>query len=292
MYSVGRSAPSVIGKLRRQKCALALGLLVAALNGCAAPAARFHAAADNRGFSHESVMGAGFRHAVFTAVRAAAPEVLHIYLDGDGRPWRAGGRPALDPTPRGDLVLRLMARDPASKVYLGRPCYHGHHRDAGCAAGLWTHGRYAEPIVASMAAAIERLQRRYGHPQLVLIGYSGGGSLALLLAPRLPDVRAVVTLAANFDVQAWTRHHGHTPLRGSLHPLSIAALDADVTQIHAFGLRDRQVPPAITRAIARTQPSARLVPVEEADHGCCWQRHWPELMSPVHGGSSLTPAPR
>ncbi len=81
---------------------------------------------------------------------------------------------------------------------------------------------------------------------VVLVGYSGGGALALLIADRAPAVRAVVTLAANLDLDAWTAHHRYQPLTESLDPLNTRAMPSGC-EIHIAAARDSVVPPSLVR---------------------------------------------
>ena len=194
---------------------LALGLLTAAV-ACSVPANELARRARALGFTTEIVRGAPFDHVTFRGPGPRAPS-LHVYLDGDGTPW-FGGLPARDPTPRAPLVLALMARDPSAALYLGRPCYHGLAGAPGCSDRLWTTERYSEAVVASMAAAVRRIATAEGVERVIWFGYSGGGTLAMLLAPRVPETQEVVTVAANLDVAAWVRHHAIRPLDGSLDP--------------------------------------------------------------------------
>ena len=70
------------------------------------------------------VAGAPFQHLAIYDPAIAASATLHVYLEGDGRPWLDGGtRVAADPTPRDALALRLMQRDGSPSLYLGRPCH-------------------------------------------------------------------------------------------------------------------------------------------------------------------------
>jgi pimeloyl-ACP methyl ester carboxylesterase len=168
-----------------------------------------------------------------------------------------------------------MALDPAPSVYLGRPCYH---RASSCEPWDWTLGRYSENVVQSLQAALEGLPQARTEAGVVLIGYSGGGTLAMLLAERIRHTRAVVTLAGNLDSDAWTRHHRLTPLRGSLNPALRPPLEPGVIQLHLLGGRDRQVPPeAVSQAIAR-QPAARAVHYPDFDHACCWEEVWAAVL--------------
>lgn len=110
---------------------------------------------------------------------------MHIYLDGDGTPWRTETRIADDPMSRNPLILEMMAKDPAAAVLLGRPCYNGLNMSPLCNESLWTSHRYASEVVASMNAAIQQWMSSKKINKIVLIGYSGGGILATLLASRL-----------------------------------------------------------------------------------------------------------
>jgi pimeloyl-ACP methyl ester carboxylesterase len=228
----------------------------------------------------EVVDGAPFGHAVFT--RAGRPSrALHVYLDGDGTPWRAW-RPASDPTPRNPLVLRLMALDPEPSIYLGRPCYHGLSDSAPCTSALWTRERYSEAVVSSMAVALRRMLAARECDRLVWFGYSGGGTLAMLLAPRFSETTDLVTLAANLDVDAWADLHGYTRLLGSLNPARRPPLPAWIRQRHYVGGEDRVVP----QELAARGPIApgTLTVIPSYDHICCWEKIWPDVLARVSKG--------
>lgn len=268
-------------------------LLVAGIAGglaaCAADRATMSAIGAPAGLERVELHGGGFtlfglrRRGAGAGVdveerRAPGRSRLHVYIGGDGRPWLAGDRVAADPTPRQPPVLAIMRRDPNQALYLGRPCYHGGSTTPPCRPWLWTHGRYSETVVAAMADALGRHALEQGVDEITLIGYSGGGVLAMLLAERVARVRAVVTVAANLDVAAWTRLHGYSMLEDSLNPAERPALPEHIRQVHFAGARDRQVPPWLVRQGLRNQPAALVHVVEGADHGCCWPRLWPSLL--------------
>jgi pimeloyl-ACP methyl ester carboxylesterase len=68
-----------------------------------------------------------------------------------------------------------------------------------------------------MARALEGL---VGDNNLVLLIGHSGGALAILLAARVPQVVAVVTIAGNLDTDVWTKLHGYLRLQGSLNPIA------------------------------------------------------------------------
>jgi pimeloyl-ACP methyl ester carboxylesterase len=243
--------------------------------GCRSASERFLMLATERSLRTDVVAGAGFRHLVLSRERVAS-RTLHVYLDGDGTPW-FGDHPAADPTPRDPLVLDLLALDPGPAVYLGRPCYHGLRDTPACAPALWTSGRYSEAVVASLAAATRHLLAERRAERVVWLGYSGGGVLATLLAARVPETIAVMTVAANLDVDAWAAQQRSAPLTGSLNPARRPPLPPRILQRHYVGVRDQVVPEAVTRQ--GVSPGAEVVVRPDYDHRCCWTALWPTVLA-------------
>ena len=247
------------------------------LLGCTTTAPGPEQVASAAGLERGWTDGHGFRHRFYrNRAFADTDKPLHVYLEGDGLPFRTPTRVSPDPSPHNPLALRLLLRDPAPALYLGRPCYHGEAAAPGCTPMLWTNARYGEPVVASMAAALRRLAG--DERPLVLIGYSCGGALAMLLAPRLANTLRVVTIAANLDVAAWAAYHDYTPLSGSLDPARAPPLPQRIAQLHLAGANDRQVPPRLAAPVVARQSSAVLVVLPGFDHRCCWEARWPALL--------------
>jgi alpha/beta hydrolase family protein len=244
---------------------------------CSSPSEHFDRQSEALGFRREVVQGTHYPHAVYRK-GCRASGTVHIYLDGDGVPWIAG-RPSDDPTSRHPLVLRLMQLDPAPAVYLGRPCYNGFAAAPLCASRLWTSARYGEEVVASMAAATRRILEESGYDRVVWVGHSGGGALAMLLAERVPQTTAVVTIAANLDTEAWAAYRGFD-LADSLNPARRPPLPSDILQIHYAGSSDGAVPPAIT-AQGVTGGPTKLFVIEGYDHVCCWKELWPSVLARI-----------
>ena len=250
------------------------------------PALRLSRHALALGMREEIVTGTAFPHVVFLHLREPST-TLHVYLDGDGTPWRRDG-PSPDPTPENPLVLDLMALDRASSVSSGGRAITPAGA-SGCSSALWTAERYSAAVVSSMEAALRGVMRRSGAERLAWVGYSGGGTLAVLLAPRFRETTDLVTIAANLDIDAWTDLHRHDRLVGSLNPARLVNLPATIRQRHYVGSRDRLVPPGIT---ARGPiPRDALVVVEGYDHVCCWKAIWERLVSDLDGPSGA-PASR
>jgi len=255
---------------------LCWGILLFSVGACATPSQQFDRAARQRGFHSRVVDGARFSHLVYERDGASKSDLLHVYLEGDASPRSAIRYRPPDPTPEGGVVLRLMALDPEPSLLLGRPC---HHAVAPCDPFYWTVGRYNEDVVESLVAALESERAARSSPGVVLVGYSGGGALAMLMAERVAATRAVITIAGNLDPTRWTRHHGYTPLSGSLSPAESAPLDPRILQIHLVAESDERIPPGITQEAVARQRGARLHRYEDFDHACCWESIWPAVLS-------------
>lgn len=247
-------------------------LVLVTLQACQHPYRNYQ---QQQGYEAREVQGAQFRHRVIA--RPAPGRFLHVYLEGDGRPWRSRYQVALDPTPPQLLMLELMAQDPAPALYLGRPCYLS-IEDKACHFLWWTHQRYAEAIVESLDAVLDQYASEY--EGLYLFGHSGGGSLAMLLAARRSDVEAVVTLAGNLDIEGWTALHAYSPLDGSLNPRDYP-LPESVAQWHFVGSEDEVIPPALLQRSAKTWPQAQVKVINGIDHSCCWAEQWSRILVQV-----------
>lgn len=256
--------------------ALILGMLVA-LTACSTAPPLSAPTADAR---LALVRGGAFSHR--TIFKPGSGSRLHVYIEGDGRPWVTPRSIARDPTPRSPLLNQLMAADPAPALYLGRPCYFD-TGDAACDdAKWWTSHRYAAEVVDSLHQALAGYAHRYD--SLVLIGHSGGGTLAYLMSTQRDDVAALVTLAGNLNVSLWTQQHGYTPLTGSLDPAQRPALKDSIKQRHYRGTQDERISPAMITSVTGHQPNARYIEIEGADHSCCWASHWPQILQDLAVG--------
>jgi pimeloyl-ACP methyl ester carboxylesterase len=236
--------------------------------------------AVHHGFTGVEVQGEGFRHQIYK--KEGLGELIHVYIEGDGRPWLNPQRVSLDPTSRHPTMLKLMAMDLAPAVYLGRPCYMN-AVDERCNYLWWTSNRYAAEVVESLNAVIDQVSGEASG--VALFGFSGGGALAMLLASRRSDVDVVVTLAGNLDIEAWTQQHGYSALSGSLNPSDQAPLDPRIRQYHLVGSEDRNVTAAMIAPVVSNQVDASLIIVEGYDHRCCWNKLWPEILAMVSADS-------
>jgi hypothetical protein len=255
-----------------------------ALAGCTPPpdargdAARLAAAA---GLHRMDIAAGPFQ--VVAYVRFGGAPRLRVYIEGDGHAWMRRDMPSADPTPWNPVALKLAAEDDAPSVaYLARPCqYIAAGADPGCQIYYWTNGRYSEPVIASMNIALDRLLTASRAQSLALVGFSGGGSVATLLAERRSDVADLRTVAANLDTAAWTTRQKLSPLTGSLNPADFVDRIQDLPQIHFSGAEDTVVTTAILDdflARFRRHDCVRVQVVADVAHGDGWSAVWPSLL--------------
>jgi len=248
------------------------------LAGCASNGARIDKLAQAAGLQKRIVAGATYTHVVYEKRSPSRPGRLFVFLEGDGSPWGSSGmQPAADPTTRNPLALRLMVETDAASIYVARPCYQDQVA-ADCAADRWTAGRYADDIVASMAGTVLSESTRLNAKELVIVGYSGGGALAVLIAERMQNVAAVVTIGANLDVAAWAKHHRYLPLTQSLNPARSERAHP-WREFHFIGAKDAIVPAVTADLYFERYPQAQRLTIPGYDHICCWESDWPALLA-------------
>ncbi len=218
---------------------------------------------------------------------------LVIYIEGDGRVARTLTRPSKDPTPRNPVGLKLALADPSDAVlYIARPCqYLDEEQLSGCSPRYWLLSRYAEEVVAATNQVIDWALESADRPGIPmgLVGYSGGGAVAALVAARRHDVSWLVTIAGNLDHKKWTEIHDLTPLLDSfnprigpkwtsLNPPDYATELQEIPQLHLVGEEDTNIPPSVAESYARAFADRTRIEIEvvpKTDHHCCWEKTWP-----------------
>jgi hypothetical protein len=209
---------------------------------------------------------------------------LTVYIEGDGFAWATANQVSPDPTPTDPLALRLAALDPAANVlYVARPCQFQPPAGAvACDPVYWTSRIYSPEVVASVDAVIGAFARRTSG-RVRLVGYSGGGAVAVLVAAAgLIDVQDLRTVAGDLSSARFTAYHRVSPYSGSLDPADSAARLKGLPQIHFVGGRDDVVPVLIARDYeARMGASVctAVVTVPEAAHEQGWAAAWPAALA-------------
>lgn len=217
--------------------------------------------------------------------RISAPHSpIRVYIEGDGLAWLSKSQPSLNPTPTEPVALQLAARDnSANVVYLARPCqYTGRTDGAPCDMRYWMGSRYAPEVLQSYNEALERLKAQNNAAGFELIGFSGGATVAALLAGQRADVLSLRSVAGNLDHRAHSEVHKVSYLANSLNPPQYAGSLAMIPQIHFIGSDDAIVPRAVYDRYASALPAlncTRAHMVSGARHDKGWIENWPTLLA-------------
>lgn len=214
---------------------------------------------------------------------AIKTDTMHVYIEGDGFAWVNRYQPSMNPTPVNSIVPNLAVKDDfaAHMVYLARPCQYVSLVERDCPSAYWTQARFSPEVVAAMNQAVSQLKYQTKAQKIVLIGYSGGGALAVLMAAQRQDVTIVVTIAGNLDHHAWSRLHQLSELKGSLNPPDFHSKLSMVRQVHLVGGQDSNMPLQIYQSYRAAFPSEADIAVEVVpnfNHQCCWEERWPSFL--------------
>jgi len=272
---------------------LPLAGLAVALAGCAGdPLQHADAVASRAALERQEVRAGLFVLTTYVQARPHAA-VLRVYIEGDGRAWLSRTQVSPDPTPHEAMGLRLAASDDqAALLYLARPCqFTPMARNPACRPAYWTDLRYAPEVIDAMDAALSQYVARLRPARLELVGYSGGGAIAVLLAARRHDVTAIRTVAGNLDHVAVNRWHQVSQMPRSLNPIDVAPRVAHIPQRHFSGADDRIVPTGIARDfVAQAAPCAALQVIPGMGHESDWPALWPSLLrAPLPCAGEKTP---
>jgi len=214
------------------------------------------------------------------APRQAENTTLRIYIEGDGLAWRTRRNISSNPSPVKPIALLLMQEDPVhDKAYLARPCQYV--VNANCDNRYWSTDRFSSTVVASMNMAVTQLKATGEYTLIELVGFSGGGAIAALIAAQRNDVCLLITVAGNLDHEVFTRLHHVSSLTGSLNPPDFAAKLEGVRQIHFIGSDDKVIPVEVFESYVHRLSSKVNVTkrvVNGVSHQIGWIRQWGYLL--------------
>ena len=217
------------------------------------------------------------QHAIlgFSKKLTRKERTAHVYIEGDGLAWRSPSRPSQDPTPTNPMGLRLAVADQSGYdvIYLSRPCQY--LKTAQCQTNDWTFGRYSRTIIQTYLELFNQLKSDYEN--FHLHGFSGGGTIALLIAAHRNDVLSVTTFAGLLDTETWTCAKGYTALRDSLNPLHFVDKLLHLPQKHYIGAKDKIIGPEVYAsysAFFQNQETSQFITIPNFGHESPWDTFW------------------
>ena len=239
------------------------------------------AIARDRGLAKNYIKSGRFTLVSYSRFNAPA-RALRVYIEGDGKAWKSRRRLSHDPTPSNPLALRLAAVDESANVaYLARPGQYQPSNAESCDSTYWSARRFAPEVIDAVNGAIDKLKINSGAGNIELVGYSGGGAIAVLVAARRKDVVSLRTVAGNLDHIAVSNYHNVSRLKGSLNPIDTAPIISKLPQRHFIGGDDKRIPAHIVESFVEKtgdRPHTRITNVKGAAHGSGWAEKWPELL--------------
>jgi len=125
---------------------------------------------------------------------------------------------------------------------------------------------------------VEALNKPLSDRELILVGHSGGGTLVMLMAEIMPNVKAVVTIAGNLQVKQWTEFHKYSELTGSLDPSFRRKLNDDIKQIHFYSPNDEVIKAEWIKQFALKQKNAELIELAVKGHHDGWNFFRSDIM--------------
>lgn len=236
-------------------------------------------AGKNNGFTQKLVKGGDFWLTTFQRITDRSKPFV-FYFEGDGDAFLKYGGLTQNPTPQYQFVLNLASLDNRPNVvYVARPCqYTPMHVNPKCNPVYWSDRRMSEEVVRSMNEVVETLAR---DQRISLVGYSGGGGIAVLVAARNKHVHDIITLAGNLDHISFNQHHKKRPMIGSLNPIDYAQQLNNIPQLHLSGGDDKIVPPFIADKYVKASNSncVHQEIFSTASHQSGWVRVWKEVLT-------------
>ena len=252
--------------------------IVFILQGCVRnPTEVFDQSANEIGLKKHLIATNSFDIPVYERDQNKINKLVHVYITGDGSPWFRRYYKTNDPTSKNSIVLTLMQTDTARVLLLGRPCYHLNGDSRNCHAMWWTSHRYSIEVIDAMVQALKQYLDQHRLSEVILIGYSGGGAIATLLAKRINPI-ALVTVSGNLETTSWIQKNQYTPLTGSINPADQLPLSPNIFQLHLLGGNDSVLD---TQAIINAfnhQKNTQVQVYREFTHRCCWSTIWPEIL--------------
>lgn len=215
---------------------------------------------------------------ITTYQKLATPvQTIHVYIEGDGNSWRTKYKLSTNPTPKQALALKLAMRDPHPNViYIARPCqYTPHKLDPLCTKKYWSSHRYAPEVIQATNEVLDQIKTK--NTNFVLIGFSGGASVAALTASTRQDIQGLITVAGDLDHESLNQYHHTTPLHGSLNPKHIAQQLKNLPQQHFNGDKDTIVPTWVAEQFVKQVQSncAQVHTFKGISHHQGWEELWP-----------------
>jgi hypothetical protein len=201
-----------------------------------------------------------------------------VYIEGDGMAWISRDQLSSNPTPVQPVALKLASIDTNTNVlYIARPCqYLWPQKMNRCSSRYWSDKRGSEEVISSINQAISIVKQKQNISSIRLIGYSGGGGIAALIADKRADVSEFVSVSGNLNYKLFTRTHNLSPMNGSIDPITVANQIDSISQIHYVGADDKIIPKQIALSF-----SDKVKVINDVSHDN-WPDKWAQILRTIN----------
>ena len=118
---------------------------------------------------------------------------IRIYIEGDG-----------NPNPYHQIALYYAEQDPSNNViYLARPCQWTNDKICETKPEIYKGQRFHPEMIREIEEVILLLINKYQAPTVELVGYDGGATIALNIAPKI-NTRKIIAIAGILALQPKT----------------------------------------------------------------------------------------
>lgn len=238
--------------------------------------------AKNGGLQLVEIPGNGFVITSFQRIQNAN-SAIHVYIEGDGFAWITRTQPSRDPTPKNALALKLALKDTSPNVvYLARPCQYSLSKSPRCNVNKWTDERFSPEMVDVMNDSLDSVKSQHPEQRFDLIGYSGGATIALMLAASRNDILSLRTVAGNLSPKMVNAFHKVSEIESMGETLVIRSKITNLAQVHFYGENDDVMPRLIAEnylSSLKDKHCTQIVEVKKASHNKGWVEVWPSLLN-------------
>jgi len=200
---------------------------------------------------------------------------LKIYIEGDGFAWIDRRTLSSNPTPINPLAFKLATIDSYENIaYIARPCQYVTTNN--CKETYWSNKRFSSEVVESVNEVINKLKSNT-EQKIELVGFSGGGAIAVLVASLRSDVIHITTVAGNLNHKLLNKQHKVSQMPKSLNAVDVAWKISHIPQLHLVGENDTIVFPSIADSYKKASLNSEKILIKtipNCTHTQGWEDYW------------------